>query len=153
MKKLYVLGLALMCVQVFSQRNEEADRKSMIKNELSHYSKMINYNVNPNTLNYDLRYQRLELALDPAQQFVNGTVTNHFIPTENISSIYFDLSNGLAVSEVKYHGTNLTFSQLATKEIKIDFPTNLPASTLDSLSIKYSGAPATAGSAGDAITL
>lgn len=153
MKKLYVLGLALMFVQVFSQRNEEADRKSMIKNELSHYSKMINYNVNPNTLNYDLRYQRLELALDPAQQFVNGTVTNHFIPTESISSIYFDLSNGLAVSEVKYHGTNLTFSQLATKEIKIDFPTNLPASTLDSLSIKYSGAPATAGSAGDAFTI
>ena len=153
MKKLYVILLALIFVQVYSQKNEEAERKSMISNELLKYSKMIDYNVNPNTLNYDLRYQRLELDLDPAQQFVNGTVTSHFIPNQNISSIYFDLSNVLTVSEVKYHGINIPFTQLATKEVKIDFPANIPAATLDSLSIKYSGVPDTGGSAGDAFTI
>lgn len=114
---------------------------------------MIDYNVNPNTLNYDLRYQRLELQLDPAQQYVSGTVTSHFIPNQNMTSIYFDLSNTLTVSEVKYHGSNLPFTQLATKEVKIDFPAGIPAATLDSLSIKYSGAPDTSGSAGDAFTV
>src|SRR5690606_30857250 len=109
--------------------------------------------VNPNTLNYDLRYQRLELDLDPAQQFVSGTVTSHFVPNQNISSIYFDLSNALTVSEVKYHGENLPFTQLATKEVKIDFPANIAADTLDSLSIIYSGVPDTGGSAGDAFTI
>ncbi len=153
MKKFYVIAFAAFFVQAFSQKNEEAERKSMIRNELRKYSKMVDYNVNPNTLNYDLKYQRLELDLDPAQHFVSGTVTSHFVPNQNISSIYFDLSDVLSVSEVKYHGVNLPFTQLSTKEIKIDFPSNLPAATLDSLSIKYSGAPDTGGSAGDAFTV
>lgn len=153
MKKLYVIAFAVIFVQAFSQKNEEAERKSMIRNELQKYSKMVDYNVNPNTLNYDLKYQRLELDLDPAQHFVSGTVTSHFVPNQNISSIYFDLSDVLSVSEVKYHGSNLAFTQLSTKEIKIDFPSNIPAATLDSLSIKYSGAPDTGGSAGDAFTV
>ena len=153
MKKLYVILVALICAQLSAQKNEEAERKSMISNELLKYSKMIDYNVNPNTLNYDLRYQRLELQLDPAQQFVSGTVTSHFIPNQNLASIYFDLSDVLTVSEVKYHGNNLPFTQLSTKEVKIDFPANIAAATLDSLSIKYSGAPGTGGSAGDAFTI
>jgi aminopeptidase N len=152
MKKLYVLPLLLIFVQIFAQ-NEEADRKSMIRNEAKNHAKMINYNVNPNTLNYDLKYQRLELDLDPAQQFVSGTVTSHFVPNTALTSIYFDLSDVLTVSEVKYRGTSLSFTQLSTKEVKIDFPTSLPASTLDSLSIKYSGSPDTGGSAGDAFTI
>ena len=118
MKQFYTLALILSFVQIFSQ-NEEAERKSMIKSETERYAKMINYNVNPNTLNYDLKYQRMDLELDPAQSFVSGTVTSHFVPNQNISSIYFDFSNVLTVSEVKYHGTNLTFSQLSTKEIKM----------------------------------
>ena len=145
--------LAIIFVQNYAQKNEEAERKSMISNELMRYSKMIDYNVNPNTLNYDLRYQRLELQLDPAQQYVSGTVTSHFIPNQNMASIYFDLSNTLTVSEVKYHGSNLPFTQLSTKEVKIDFPAGIPAATLDSLSIRYSGAPDTGGSAGDAFTI
>ena len=145
--------LAIIFVQNYAQKNEEAERKSMISNELMRYSKMIDYNVNPNTLNYDLRYQRLELQLDPARQYVSGTVTSHFIPNQNMASIYFDLSNTLTVSEVKYHGSNLPFTQLSTKEVKIDFPAGIPAATLDSLSIKYSGAPDTGGSAGDAFTI
>ena len=153
MKKFYVLILALISVQIYSQKNEEAERKSMIKSEKGKYMKMINYNENPNTLNYDLKYQRLELSLDPAVQFVSGTVTSHFQAKQNMSNIYFDLSDVLTVSEVKYHGTNLTFTQLATKELKIDFPTNIPATTIDSLSVKYSGAPDTVGSAGDAFTI
>lgn len=153
MKKLYVLILAVIFIQINAQNNEEAERKSMIRTELDRYSKMLDYNVNPNTLNYDLKYQRLELDLDPAQQFVSGTVTSHFVPNLGINSIYFDLSNNLTVSEVKFHGANLTFTQLGTKEIKIDFPSTLPATVKDSLSIKYSGAPETVGSAGDAFTI
>ncbi|WP_304344072.1 M1 family aminopeptidase [Chryseobacterium koreense] len=152
MKKLYSALLMLVFTSFFTQ-NLEADMKSKIKSEVDHYHKMINFNVNPNTLNYDIKYQRLDLDLDPAVRFVSGTVTTHFVPNQNISSIYFDLSNVLTVSEVKYHGNNLTFTQLATKELKIDFPSNIPAATLDSLSIKYSGVPDTAGSAGDAFTI
>lgn len=153
MKKFYVLFLGLLMLHTFAQKNEVAERNSLIRGELNRYAKMINYNVNPNTLNYDLRYQRLELELNPAQQFVSGIVTNHFVANQNMSSIYFDLSNVLTVSEVKYHGANLVFTQLGTKELKIDFPATIPATTLDSLSIKYSGVPDSGGSAGDAFTV
>lgn len=152
MKNFYILPFALLSLQVFAQR-ENIDRKGIIDSETGRYAKMLNYNVNPNTLNYDLRYQRLELDLDPAQFFVKGTVTSHFVPNTAINSIYFDLSHGLTISEVKYHGNNLNFSQLSTKEVKIDFPSTLPTATLDSLSIKYSGIPDSAGSASDAFTV
>ncbi|QDP86364.1 T9SS type A sorting domain-containing protein [Chryseobacterium sp. SNU WT5] len=152
MKKIYVLLMLSVLTQVFAQ-NEEAERKSMINNESRQYAKMIDFNVNPNTLNYDLKYQRLDLDLDPAQHFVSGTVTSHFIPNANLSRMYFDFSNVLVVSEVIYQGSKLSFEQLPSKELKIDFSSTLTAATLDSLSIKYSGSPDTSGSAGDAFTV
>jgi len=141
MKNLYFLLFCVIPFSLFSQNNEEADMKNLISAEAGRYSKIEDYNVNPNTLNYDLRYQRLELNVDPDEIFISGKVTSHFIPHENISDIYFDFTDALAVSEVQYHNTNLTFTQLSSKEIKIDFPSALPENVIDSLSISYSGVP------------
>ncbi|KIA83220.1 peptidase M1 [Kaistella solincola] len=152
MKKLYLLTVISIINLSFAQTANSAI-KDLSKKEGEQYSKMINYNVNPNTLNYNLTYQRLELDLDPAVRYVSGTVTSHFVPTENISSIYFDFSNTLTVSEVRYHGVNLKFTQLPTKEIKVDFLAAISAKISDSLSITYSGVPDTSGSAGDAFTV
>ena len=88
MKKLYLLTVISIINLSFAQTANSAI-KDLSKKEGEQYSKMINYNVNPNTLNYNLTYQRLELDLDPAVRYVSGTVTSHFVPTENISSIYF----------------------------------------------------------------
>lgn len=140
MKNLYfVFIFTLFSNSVFSQSFFE--NKALIESEAQKYQKMINYNINPNTLNYDLKYQRLEVDLDPAVQQISGSVTSHFLPNATMSSIYFDLTNLLTVSEVNYHGTSLPFQQLATKEIKIDFPASIAANSLDSLTIKYSGVP------------
>ncbi len=102
---------------------------------------MINFNVNPNTLNYDLKYQRMEVSLDPAVLFISGSVTSHFLPNTEMSSIYFDFTDQIPVSQVQYHGTNLNFQQLSTRELKIDFPATIPANSLDSLTINYAGVP------------
>lgn len=124
------------------------DRKGLIEMEKKASLKAIlDVNVNPNTLNYDLRYARVELSLDPNQQYVSGTVTSHFKMLSDSPDIYFDLADNLTVSNVKYHGQNLTFQQLTTDEIKIDFPAAIAAQVTDSLSITYSGVPSTAGSA------
>lgn len=141
MKKIYLLAFAVVFSGLSAQHHEEAERKMLIGKEMSRYAKMVDYNVNPNTLNYDLRYQRLELNLDPTQQFVSGTVTSHFIPNTAMSSIYFDLTDNLTVSNVTHRGNSLPFTQLSTKEVKIDFPAALAQNQLDSLSITYSGAP------------
>ncbi|GEJ47172.1 peptidase M1 [Chryseobacterium sp. ON_d1] len=119
--------------------------KGLIEKEKKSFTQKMNIgNTNPNTLNYDLQYQRMDVSLDPAVYNISGSVTSHFKPTQSMGSIYFDLSNSLTVSQVKYHGTNITsFQQLPSQELKIDFPASIPANTLDSLTIYYAGAPST----------
>lgn len=148
MKKLYFLVLSVFAFHSFYAQNENIDKEGLMAKEMKSYTqKMGTGNINPNTLNYDLQYQRMDVTLDPAVANISGSVTSHFKPNQNISSIYFDLVNSLTVSQVKYHGTNLNFQQLATKEIKIDFPSALQANVLDSLTIHYSGTPPTANGA------
>lgn len=151
MKKVYLLMLISLLSQQFYGQKQEAntDKKGLLEKEKKSFThKMAMGNVNPNTLNYDLQYQRMDVSLDPAVKNISGSVTSHFKPTQNMGSVYFDLSNTLTVSQVKYHGANITsFQQLSTKEIKIDFPASIPANTLDSLTIYYSGVPSSANSA------
>lgn len=144
MKKLYVFILmSLFCQQFFAQINLE--NKGLFAKEIGKYQRMIDFNVNPNTLNYDLKYQRMEVNLDPAVLQISGSVTSHFLANADMSAIYFDLTDLLPVSQVVYHGTNLPFQQLSTKELKIDFPSSVPANTLDSLTVHYSGVPDNSG--------
>ncbi|WP_333851827.1 M1 family aminopeptidase [Epilithonimonas sp.] len=144
MKKLYSLFIVFFSVNIIFGQSFNIDRKGIIESEKKKNLKSIlDVNVNPNTLNYDLQYVRLELDLDPTQQYIAGTVTSHFKMLQNSPDIYFDLKNNLTVSNVKYHGQDLTFQQLSTDEIRINFPSTLSAQTTDSLSITYSGIPST----------
>ncbi|MFP3596620.1 M1 family aminopeptidase [Chryseobacterium sp. SIMBA_029] len=145
MRNFYIVLISLMFgQQLYAQNlNQNIEMKGLVAKEMKSYThKMTTYNLNPNTLNYDLLYQRMEVSLDPAVYNISGSVTSHFKPNQTMGSIYFDLDNTLTVSQIQYHGSSLLFQQLATKELKIDFPAALPANTLDSLTIFYSGAPA-----------
>ncbi|ATN04559.1 peptidase M1 [Chryseobacterium indologenes] len=144
MKKIYFLMLGwLMFQQAYGQKNElNIEMKGIREKEMKSFTnKMAAGNTNPNTLTYDLQYQRMDVTLNPAVNSISGSVTSHFKPNQAIGSIYFDLNNTLTVSQVQYHGSNLAFQQLATKEIKIDFPSSVPANISDSLTITYSGVP------------
>lgn len=145
MKKFYSLFIVLFSVNIIFGQLFNIDRKGIIESEKkTNLKSILNVNVNPNTLNYDLQYVRLELDLDPTQQYISGIVTSHFKMLQNSPDIYFDLKNNLTVSNVKYHGQDLTFQQLSSDEIRIYFPSTLSAQTTDSLSINYSGIPSTA---------
>lgn len=145
MKKFYTLFIVFFSVNIIFGQSFNIDRKGIIESEKNKNLKSIlDVNVNPNTLNYDLQYVRLELDLDPTQQYISGIVTSHFKMLQNSPDIYFDLKNNLTVSNVKYHGQDLTFQQLSSDEIRIYFPSTLSARTTDSLSITYSGIPSTA---------
>jgi len=144
MKKFYFLFLSVFVFQQFYAQNDNIEKKGLIAKEVKSFAhKMAVGNVNPNTLNYDLQYQRMNVTLNPAVYNISGSVTSHFKPNQSLNSIYFDLDNQMTVSQVQYHGNNLVFQQLPTKEIKIDFQSALPANVLDSLTITYSGAPST----------
>ena len=141
MQNKFYLFLILLAFTSISAQENNIENKGIIKKEAKSFNKMLTFNLNPNTLNYDLKYQRLDLTINPGFYQVSGSVTSHFLPNQNMSSIYFDLSDQLAVSQVSYQGTNLNFQQLPTKELKIDFASALSANVLDSLTIHYSGAP------------
>ncbi|MBW7673955.1 M1 family aminopeptidase [Chryseobacterium chendengshani] len=144
MKKIYFLFLSFLAIQSsFAQNNLEM--KGLMAKEMKSFTAKMNVgNTNPNTLNYDLQYQRMDVSLNPSVAQISGSVTSHFKPTTAMSSIYFDLTNQLTVSQVTFHGQPLVFQQLATKELKIDFISSLPANILDSLTIQYNGTPPTA---------
>ncbi len=142
MKKIFFLLVTILASQLKAQILPDQTSVLISKEQKAFLNKMNVGNVNPNTLNYDLRYQRMDISVDPAVYQVSGSVTSHFIPNQNISSIYFDLTTQLTVSQVVYQGANLNFQQLGSNEVKIDFPAARPAGVLDSLSIHYAGAPA-----------
>lgn len=144
MKKFYALFIVFFSVNLIFGQSFNIDRKGIIESEKkTNLKSILDVNVNPNTLNYDLQYVRLELDLDPTKQYIAGTVTSHFKMLQNSPDIYFDLKNNLTVSNVKYHDQDLIFQQLNTDEILINFPSTLTAQTTDSLSITYSGIPST----------
>ncbi len=98
------------------------------------------------TDNYDLKYYRFEWQIDPAVFQIKGTVTPYFkVLTDGFSEINFDFSNQLVIDSIKYKGIKLAFSQPSTYTLNIKFPTAIPKSTIDSLSITYSGAPPSGG--------
>lgn len=145
MRKFYFLIMSFLIVQqLYSQKKiSNIDMKGLTEKEMKSFTKKMGIgSVNPNTLNYDLQYQRMDLSIDPVFHNVSGSVTSHFKPNQAMGSIYFDLTNLLTVSQVQYHGNSIPFQQLSANEIKIDFPASVPANTLDSLTIHYSGSPA-----------
>lgn len=144
MRKFYIVCITIFAIYTLSaqNQNENVEKKGLLNKEMKSYAaKMAAGNTNPNTLNYDLQYQRMDVTIDPGVYNISGSVTSHFKPTQALNNIYFDLNHNLTVSQVNYHGQNLTFQQLSTKELKINFTASLPANVLDSLTITYNGAP------------
>ena len=105
----------------------------------------INFVRNTNTGNYDLKYHRLELDIDPNVAFISGDVTSYFEAKENINQITFELSQALTVSQVTQRGSSLSFVQNTNDEVLISLPQAQSLGVLDSLTISYSGIPASSG--------
>lgn len=96
--------------------------------------------VNTNTNNYDLVYNRLELEVDPAVQYISGDVTAYFKAKENLNSIVFDLADNLNVTQVMQRGNPLSFTH-SEDELVINLFNTLYINVLDSITITYQGVP------------
>lgn len=103
--------------------------------------KSINIRSSSNTGNYDVKYHRLELRVDPAIKYIAGNITTYFVPVSGFNSMYFDFRNNMSVDSVKYHNNNLNHSFSNSTELKIDFLSTLAAGVLDSVTVFYHGVP------------
>jgi aminopeptidase N len=107
---------------------------------------------NANSSNYDVKYYRLNIEVDPAVLYIKGDVTMHFVAIQNnAGTIEMDLLNSLTVDSIKYNNANISFMQLTNDVLRIIFPTNLQIGILDSIQIFYKGVP-TGGGFGSFIT-
>ncbi|MEM5563487.1 M1 family aminopeptidase [Psychroserpens sp. AS72] len=144
MKLRLLLFFGLCSAVSFSQDyNETLDAisESEAKSALNHMMQRSNLN----TGNYDLKYNRLELDIDPSVAFIAGEVTSYFEAKSDMTTITFDLTSNMIVSQVLQRGNALAFTQNTDDELVITLPTILNTGVLDSLTVSYSGNPISSG--------
>ncbi|QAA82059.1 T9SS type A sorting domain-containing protein [Aequorivita sp. H23M31] len=136
---LFILQFPLL---IFSQNNSTKEiSEAEAKAAMGYFRGVQNMNTN----NYDLKYHRLELNVDPTQAFISGKVTSHFEAKEDMNTMVFELVDNMTVSEVKQRGMSLPFTQNSNYEVVITLPQMQQQGVLDSLSISYSGNPISSG--------
>ena len=140
MKKILAL-LLLTLSSAFAQTTTDTIH-SIAEAEMKSASATMNFAVNPNTLNYDITYQKLEFTVNPAVYFINGKVTTTFKALSSMSAVIFDLTNNLTVSSVTQNNSSVSFSQTA-QELQITLQNTLPTGSTATVVITYSGAPST----------
>ena len=138
--------IIITCYSTIAQQNYSDNFEKIVRAEQQIYSAHINYKTSSVTDNYDIKYYRLELQVDPNVKYIKGAVTSYFEPTASgFNQISFDLSDSLAVDSIKYHGTSLTFNRTTTDLLQINFASALSINTPDSLTVYYQGIPVTNG--------
>ncbi len=140
--KISLLGfLGFFGTITFAQENK--DLLALYDREARTAKSKMQFQRNSNTVNYDLKYHRLEFELDPANLFMEGIVTSYFEARQDMTTITFDLNDQLIVTSVAQRGNILPFFQNTNDEVIVNLPTTLNTGTLDSLSIHYQGVPVT----------
>ncbi|RXJ52622.1 M1 family aminopeptidase [Gelidibacter gilvus] len=139
-------SISLLFLFIFSSLYAQDHQMNEIREaELKSALNRMQFRPNANTGNYDVKYHRLELEVDPAVAYINGQVTTYFEATSNLNQIVFDLTTNMTVSQVSQRGNPLLFSQNSTDEVVITLSQEQHIGVLDSLTITYSGNPVSSG--------
>ncbi|WP_225035844.1 M1 family aminopeptidase [Winogradskyella sp. SM1960] len=144
MKQLLACITVICAVQLHAQDYSEtlnAIRNSEAETALR---QMMN-NQNANTGNYDVKYHRLELNVDPSIVEISGDITTYFEAKEDMTEITFDLADNMTVSQVLQRGTSLSYLQNTNDELVITLPITQSQGVLDSLTVSYTGNPISSG--------
>lgn len=141
MKKYYFLIFYLTISFVFAQEGV-LETNRIAESEMKSASQLMNFQVNPNTANYDVTYSKLEFTVNPAVYFITGKVTTTFKALSDMTTVTFDLTDQLTVSSVKQGAADLTFEQNTDDELVITLPSTLTTGNFATVEINYSGAPA-----------
>lgn len=143
--RIYINLLALWSVAVLFAQKPLTISESIVEVEAKSASQLMNYRANLNTGNYDVKYHRLYLNIDPGQVGMSGAVTTYFEAKSDLNEVVFDLTSNMIVSSVTQRENELTFTQNADDELRITLPEVLNQGVLDSLTVNYSGNPISSG--------
>lgn len=94
---------------------------------------------------YDVRCQEMTWFIDPAVNYIQGSVKTRFrAKVSGFSTVNFDLMDALNVDSVLYHGQKLLFTHLSNV-LSINLPAPLGQNATDSITVFYQGIPANTG--------
>ena len=117
----------------------------IMDNEMKQAKFKLNHKSNPATASYDIKYNRLELEINPEVKYIKGKVVTYFTTTDSIDAILFDLTDSLRVDSVVYHSVNVSFKRTVSNTVSAILPAVLPSGSLDSIEVYYQGVPNTNG--------
>lgn len=141
--------LILFCIQSF---------QSMAQQQIKQYDKQYlqdrpsklptlrsAFIENESVGDWDLTYNRLDLTVDPAIDFINGKVLFEFTSlVDNLLSITINLNDSLKVTSVASGNKPLTFSH-ENGFVRINLVSTLKKADRDSFTISYEGIPTKTG--------
>lgn len=140
MKKSLLLIVQILMISAYAQKST-SQTLNIAQLEQKMTAKKMNLSVNPNTLNYDVTYQKLEFTVDPTKYFISGIVTSTITALSDLSTVTFDLTNKLTVITVVQNGVSIGFVQNANNELVITLPAILNSGASTTVEIRYSGTP------------
>jgi aminopeptidase N len=137
------LIISFYSFNIFSQEAELMCQQSKIKSfDRLMKANGLNY---PGDQNYDVKYYKLDLALTYIPQSIKGAVTvNGVVTSNNVTSIYLDLTSPLIVDSVKLNG-NLTSFNHQEDEVTIELNSIYNIGDAFSLIVYYHGIPGSSG--------
>jgi aminopeptidase N len=137
------LTFLFLSIQIFAQDGIEYCREAKIRqfNSLMK-ANQINY---PGDSNYNVTYYKLDLALTYTPQNIKGAVTvNATITSDNISSVFLDLTSPLMVDSVILNDSKTNASHLGDSLI-IDLKSTYNSGDKISIVVFYHGIPGSSG--------
>lgn len=133
--------LSLFVVAVLCS-TAQTDLESLMKQEGRSWERKLEVLGKKATgLDYDTKYHRIELEVDPETDSMSGVVTTYFaskIP--NLDLVKFDLRNTLVVDSVRQGNIVLNYRHTGDL-LEINLPIGISDGNLDSVSIHYHGDP------------
>lgn len=113
----------------------------MAGNESRFYHKSARFAESEDYADYDVTYQRLNFTVDPAVNYIAGSVFSSVkFQKDDAATISFDLATEMLVDSVKYNQQMVVFQHLANK-ISIFLPVPEKKNALGSVEVYYHGAP------------
>ncbi len=137
-KTTLVLSIFILFQASYAQ-NFEIDK--IISLERAAFAKKHVQNKSFENRNIDVNYYRLNLTIEPAIKYVQGSLTSYFsINEDSLQSLTFDISDSLQIDSIKHRNSLTTYLHQDNKVI-ITTNDTLFQNELDSITIYYQGVP------------
>ena len=92
--------------------------------------------------NIDIKYHRMDWTINPAVNYIKGSVFTLFETTEsNVDTITFELDVTLTIDSIIYHGQIISYTKSGSYSLNLLLPSPLANQVLDSVQIFYQGTP------------